>query len=99
MIGTTCGIIFIVLSVLAVFHTRKLRLQRAQSRRSEVASTVSFDVHHANAPPSYETGITGIFRLSYYCSAEAHDVFAGNFRGITLKIVNILCRETESSHL
>lgn len=55
MIGTTCGIIFIVLSVLAVFHTRKLRLQREQSRRSEVASTASFDVHQANAPPSYET--------------------------------------------
>ncbi|KAJ7394074.1 hypothetical protein OS493_003748 [Desmophyllum pertusum] len=55
MIGTTCGIIFIVLSVLAVFHTRKLRRQREQSRRSEVASTASFDVHQANAPPSYET--------------------------------------------
>lgn len=51
MIGTTCGIIVIVLSVVAVFHTRKLRLGRAQSRRSEVASTVSFDV---NAPPPYE---------------------------------------------
>lgn len=54
MIGTTCGIIFIVLSVVAVFHTRKLRLGRAQSRRSEVASTVSFDV---NAPPPYEIGM------------------------------------------
>ena len=60
MIGTTCGIIFIVLSVLAIFHTQKLRRQRAQSRRSEVASTASFDVHQANAPPSYETGITCI---------------------------------------
>lgn len=62
MIGATCGIIFIVLSILAVFHTRKLRRQRAQSRRSEVASTASFDVHQANAPPSYETGKTGNFR-------------------------------------
>ena len=57
MIGTTCGVIFIVLSVVAVFHTRKLRIQRAQSRRSEVASTASFDVHQASAPPSYDTGI------------------------------------------
>lgn len=55
MIGTTCGIIFIVLSALAIFHTQKLRRHRAQSRRSEVASTASFDVHRANAPPSYET--------------------------------------------
>ena len=72
MIGTTCGVIFIVLSVLAVFHTRKLRIQRAQSRRSEVASTASFDVHQANAPPSYDTGIavciysTGIAVCIYY---------------------------------
>lgn len=62
MIGTTCGIIFIVLSALAIFHTQKLRRQRAQSRRSEVASTASFDVHQANAPPSYEAGKTGINR-------------------------------------
>lgn len=62
MIGTTCGIIFIVLSALAIFHTQKLRRQRALSRRSEVASTASFDVHQANAPPSYETGKTGINR-------------------------------------
>ena len=62
MIGTTCGIIFIVLSALAIFHTQKLRRQRAQSRRSEVASTASFDVHQASAPPSYEAGKTGINR-------------------------------------
>lgn len=55
MIGSTCGIIFVVLCALAVVHTRKHRFQLAQSRRSEVASTVSFDVHQANAPPSYET--------------------------------------------
>ncbi|PFX16991.1 tolloid-like protein 1 isoform X1 [Stylophora pistillata] len=54
MIGATCGVVFIVLSILAVFHTRKLRRQRAQSRISEVASTASFDVHHVNAPPSYD---------------------------------------------
>lgn len=62
MIGTTCGIIFIVLSALAIFHTQKLRRQRAQSRRAEVASTASLDVHQAYAPPSYETGKTGINR-------------------------------------
>ena len=65
MIGTTCGVIFIVLSVLAVFHTRKLRIQRAQSRRSEVASTASFDVHQANAPPSYDTGIAVCIQYRY----------------------------------
>ena len=65
MIGTTCGVIFIVLSVLAVFHTRKLRIQRAQSRRSEVASTASFDVHQANAPPSYDTGIAVSIKYKY----------------------------------
>ena len=75
MIGTTCGIIFLVLSVLAVFHTRKLRRQREQSRRSEVASTASFDVHQANAPPSYETGITSIFRgyLVYLLESLSRD--------------------------
>ena len=56
MIGTTCGIIFIVLSALAVFHTRKMRLRRAQTWRSDGTSTLSLDVHQANAPPSYETG-------------------------------------------
>lgn len=56
MIGTTCGIIFIVLSVLAVFHARKRRMRRAMEQRSDMASTMSFDVHQANAPPSYETG-------------------------------------------
>ena len=71
MIGTTCGIIFIVLTVLAVAHTRKLRLRRAQLRRTDVASTVSFDhdVHQLNAPPSYVTGecvirVTAVTRLS-----------------------------------
>ena len=64
MIGTTCGIIFIVLSALAIFHTQKLRRHRAQIRRSEVASTASFDVHQANAPPSYETGKTGVTGIS-----------------------------------
>ncbi|XP_048581018.1 bone morphogenetic protein 1 isoform X2 [Nematostella vectensis] len=54
MIGTTCGIIFIVLSVLAVFHARKIRMRREQSRRCDAASTLSFDVHQANAPPSYD---------------------------------------------
>lgn len=57
MIGATCGIIFIVLCFLAVVHTRKHRFQRAHSRRSELTSTASFDVHEANAPPSYATGM------------------------------------------
>lgn len=55
MIGATCGIIFIVLCFLAVVHTRKHRFQRAHSRPSELTSTASFDVHEANAPPSYAT--------------------------------------------
>lgn len=57
MIGATCGIIFIVLCFLAVVHTRKHRFQRAHSRPSELTSTASFDVHEANAPPSYATGM------------------------------------------
>lgn len=65
MIGATCGVIFIVLSLLAVFHTRKLRRQRAQSRISEVASTVSFDIHQANAPPAYDLGNAGKSRGKY----------------------------------
>ena len=67
MIGSTCGIIFIVLSVLAVFHTRKLRIRRALSRRSDVASTISLDGHQANAPPSYETGTVSLRVLFLLC--------------------------------
>lgn len=74
MIGTTCGIIFIVLSALAIFHTQKLRRQRAQSRRSEVASTASFDAHRANAPPSYETGKTGTTGMNKSLSQNARSL-------------------------
>ena len=80
MIGTTCGIIFIVLSALAIFHTQKLRRHRAQSRRSEVASTASFDVHQANAPPSYETGKTSNWYKQVSCTALTRYVLPQAFQ-------------------
>ncbi|XP_020900381.1 tolloid-like protein 1 isoform X2 [Exaiptasia diaphana] len=52
MIGTTCGIIFIVLSVLAVFHARKRRLRRALEQQVVMGSTISFDVN-LDPPPTY----------------------------------------------
>lgn len=85
MIGTTCGIIFIVLSALAIFHTQKLRRQRAQSRRLEVASAASFDVHQANAPPSYETGKTGITGINRFLLQNAPSL------SVTTGIPPVIC--------
>lgn len=57
VIGTACGLVFLILSFLAVCHSRRLHvLRRRDARRYEISSTSGPDVVEEGAPPSYDAG-------------------------------------------
>ena len=57
VIGASCGLVFLILSVLAVCQSRRLNLIcRRQTPDYEMASTGEQDAVEQEAPPSYEDG-------------------------------------------
>ena len=57
VIGTACGLVFLILTFLAICHSRHLTLLRRRgARRYEIASTDARDVIEERGPPSYNDG-------------------------------------------